>query len=91
MEKSYYTDQNIERFVFRSEKNLKHMFCVVLIGSIICQPCAWFMMAETKEGFSFYCLLICSVLGLVSLFGLWCCYYSAKRERLNYEKLKDNK
>ncbi len=89
MKTAYYTDQDIERFMFRSEIRLKNLFYVLLVCSIICQCCIWFvLLTETLDLFSFYFLLISSVFVVLCMVGLWYCYYSSKQERINYEKMR---
>ena len=85
----YYTDKDFENFMARTEFKLRNQFFVCLIASIICQSGLWYvLLSEVAWGVSAYILAGISVLALLCLIGLGYCYYSARRNRLDFERMR---
>ena len=86
---AYYTDENFESFMSRSERNLKNHFYVSLIASVICQSGLWYvLLSGMRWCVSFYILVAISMVALFCLIGLGYCYYCAHRSRLEFEKMR---
>ena len=90
MKTAYYTDQDFERFMSRSEGKLKTQFYVLLVCSVICQFCIWDVLLTdcNLSNKAYFFLLGVSVLSLLCLIGLGQCYFSIRRNRLSYEKMR---
>lgn len=90
MKTLYYSDQDFEQFMARSEYSHKVRFYVSLICSIIVQSGIWYVL-RTDSHLSFFSqgfLIMVSLIALVCLVGLWYCWISARRYRQAYEKMK---
>ena len=86
---SYYTDQDVEKFMTRSEKRLKHMFCVLSVCSLVCL-CGILNVLQTDDSLSESTQRFLIVLGSVALIcvcGLGYCYISVRNEHLRYKKM----
>ena len=88
MSTMYYTDQDFERYMARSERRLKVQFYVWLVCSLIAQPCLWYELLNNLRwsDFSSWFLAACSFVALVCLVGLWYCYYSMRQERIRLQR-----
>ena len=86
---AYYTDENFESFMSRSERNLRNHFYVSLIASVICQSGLWYvLLSGIRWCVSFYILAAISIVAVFCLIGLGKCYYGARRSRLELEKMR---
>lgn len=90
MKTLYYSDQDFERFMARSEYSHKVRFYVFLICSIIAQSGIWYILETDSHLSSFSrCILIAiSLIALLCLVGLGYCWMSVRRNRQAYEKMK---
>ncbi len=82
--------KEIDDFLLKTERELKHRLYVMLFCSVVCLPCLWYVMA-TDETLSENTLWFCRILSIVAIlcdFGEAFCYYSAKKNRLHYEKFE---
>lgn len=90
MKTAYYTDQDFERFMSRSERKLKTQFYVWLICFAICQLGIWDVLltdCNLSNKVRLFLMGIC-FLTLLCIAGLGYCYFSVRRNRLNYEKMR---
>lgn len=75
--------------MLRSEMKLRNQFYVLLVCSVICQFCVWFVLLTdyslSRDARLFF--VASSLLALVCLVGVGYCYFSARKERLNYNKM----
>ncbi len=90
MKTAYYTDQDFERFMFRSEWNRMIQFYVWLVCSIVTQFGIWYILLTNTnlsfEAQGFLCFI--SLIALCCLVGLWYCWMSTRRHRQNYQKMR---
>lgn len=90
MKTAYYTDQDFEGFMSRSERKLKIQFYVWLVSSTVCQFGIWDMLltdCNLSRKVQVFLLGI-SILALLGIIGLGYCYFSVRRNRLNYERMR---
>ena len=90
MKTLYYSDQDFEQFMIRSERSHKVRFYVALICSSIVQAGIWYIL-RTDSHLSLFSqgfLTMVSLIALVCLVGLWYCWISSRRNRQAYEKMK---
>ena len=86
---SYYTDQDIEKFMTRSEKRLKHTFYVLSVCSLVCLCGILNVLqndASLSESTQLFLIILSSV-ALICLCGLGYCYFSVRNEHLRYKKM----
>lgn len=90
MKTAYYTDQDFERFMSRSEGKLKHQFYVLSVCSAVCQPAIWYVLFTdgALSGGARFVLIMLGILALFCLAGLGYCYFSVRRDRLRYKKMR---
>ena len=86
----YYTDQDFEAYMARSERVLKIQFYVCLICSLIVLPCLLYVLLtdQSIDDFGRWLLISCSATAVVCLIGLCFCYYAVRAERHKLENLK---
>lgn len=90
MKTAYYTDQDFERFMLRSEGKLKCQFCVLSACSAVCQFAIWYVLLTNSalSGNARLVIIVVSILALLCLAGLGYCYFSVRRDRLDYQKMR---
>ena len=86
----YYTDQDFEAYMARSERAHKIQFYVCLICSLIVLPCLWYVLLTdySIDAFGRLLLVGCSATAVVCLVGLWFCYQGVRSERRKLQNLK---
>lgn len=86
----YYTDQDFERFMTRSERKLKVQFSVWLVCSVVVQTGIWIILQtdDHLSGRAHLFLILASLIVLVCLIGLWYCWMSVRKSRMAYQKMK---
>ena len=86
---AYYTDQDVEKIMTRSERVLKHLFYVFLLCSLVCL-CGILNVLQNDASLSESTQRFLIVLGsvaLICLCGLGYCYFSVRYEHLRYKKM----
>lgn len=83
---SYYGDQVLLAFLFRSERKLRNLFSVCLVCSIMCFTFfGWAVL--TGDDISPVVLIVASLVDVLCLLGLWYCYRSSRKERLRFKRM----
>lgn len=86
---AYYSDQDFERFMVRSERKQKIQFYVWLGCSFVVHPIIFYILLTDELNFvSRVFLAGISVIALICLVGLWYCYWSTKRSIRSYRQMK---
>ena len=86
----YYTDQDFEHFMARSERSLKVQFYVWFVCFLIVQAGIWIILQtdDHLSGSAQLFLIVVSLIALVCLIGLWYCWMSVRKSRMAYQKRK---
>ena len=87
---SYYSDQDFERYMARSERERKVQFYVWLGCSFLVHPMIYhIILTDDKLSFnSRVFLIVVSLIALICLIGLWYCYWQTKRSIEAYHQMK---